>query len=400
MFFLLILLGALLLYGFFEYIRHTRLVHKIPIRIHVNGSRGKSSVTRLIAAGLREEGISVFAKTTGSSAKFIFENGNEFPMPRVGAPNIHELISILSRGARRRTKAYVIECMAVRPDLQWITEHRMLKSTHGVITNVRPDHLEVMGPTTRDVARALSNTVPRNGVLFTAEKEYFHIFQEKAAKLGTEIIQVSPDEVTPGDLSGFSYMEHRENVALALKVCERLGVKRKIALRGMYSAIPDIGALRVYQLRLADKKVTFIHAFAANDPESIRTIWKNLALDQVDTERLCVLVNLRGDRIHRSGQLAELMAKQLRAHKFVLVGDYTRLIHNRSLSLGLQEERLLNLGKVEIEKLFDELGKIVSDSHVIFGMGNIGGMGGKILSYVAERGTEIGFSGYRPGTLN
>jgi hypothetical protein len=40
----------------------------IPVRIHVNGIRGKSSVTRLIAAALREAGIRTVAKTTARRA--------------------------------------------------------------------------------------------------------------------------------------------------------------------------------------------------------------------------------------------------------------------------------------------------------------------------------------------
>ncbi len=400
MLFLLILLGALLFYGIFEHQRHTRRISKIPIRIHINGSRGKSSVTRLIAAGLREGGVSTFAKTTGSSARLIFEDGSESPIPRVGAPNIHEILSALGRGVRRGAKAFVIECMAVRPDLQWITEHRMLKSSHGVITNVRPDHLEVMGPTPQDVAKALSNTIPQKAVLFTTEDTYFYVFQERAAELGTEIVRVFSNEVTPEDMSGFGYTEHRENVALAVKVCERLGIEKKTALRGMYTATPDIGALRVYELTLANKKVKFVHAFAANDPQSIFTVWRNLGLDKVAPEKLIVLVNLRRDRLHRSGQLAELMVNQLRAYRFVLVGHSTRLIYKKSVSLGLKKEKLVDLGKVEPERLFDELGRIAPEEGVIFAMGNIGGIGVDVLSCVVERGKQIDFSGYSTGTVD
>ena len=50
-----LIVATMLLVGFWihEYWRHQRNVKAIPIRIHVNGTRGKSSVTRLIAAGLR-----------------------------------------------------------------------------------------------------------------------------------------------------------------------------------------------------------------------------------------------------------------------------------------------------------------------------------------------------------
>ena len=43
--------------GLLESYFHEKSLSNLPIRIHVNGARGKSSVTRLIAAGLREGGI-------------------------------------------------------------------------------------------------------------------------------------------------------------------------------------------------------------------------------------------------------------------------------------------------------------------------------------------------------
>ena len=50
------LILAAVLFGMAEYAYHLKNLRSIPIRIHVNGTRGKSSVTRLIAAGLREGG--------------------------------------------------------------------------------------------------------------------------------------------------------------------------------------------------------------------------------------------------------------------------------------------------------------------------------------------------------
>ena len=66
----LIILGALALIliisGLLEFKYHQQVLLTIPCRIHVNGTRGKSSVTRLIAAGLRAGGKRTFAKRRGS----------------------------------------------------------------------------------------------------------------------------------------------------------------------------------------------------------------------------------------------------------------------------------------------------------------------------------------------
>ena len=45
------------------------------------------------------------------------------------------------------------------------------------------------------------------------------------------------------DLNGFSYIEHPSNIAVALDVCEKVGVSREVALKGMHKVQPDVGAL-------------------------------------------------------------------------------------------------------------------------------------------------------------
>jgi len=85
-----VLAAALAAYGIHESRRHDRTIRRIPIRVHVNGTRGKSSVTRLIAGGLRAGGILTFAKTTGTMARMIRPDGSEVDVFRVGSPNIIE----------------------------------------------------------------------------------------------------------------------------------------------------------------------------------------------------------------------------------------------------------------------------------------------------------------------
>ena len=46
---------------------HNRRLRQLDVRIHVNGIRGKSTVTRLVASVLREGGFVSVAKTTGSA---------------------------------------------------------------------------------------------------------------------------------------------------------------------------------------------------------------------------------------------------------------------------------------------------------------------------------------------
>ena len=222
--------------GLLESFSHRRNLARIPIRIHVNGTRGKSGVTRLIAAGLRAGGIRTCAKTTGTLARMIFPDGSEYPVFRPSRPNVIEQVRIVKAAAVEQAEALVIECMAVQPALQSLCELKIVQATHGVVTNARADHLDVMGPTAGDVARALAGTVPVRGKLFTAEHKHFDVFDEAARDRQSRVVPVGSGEVrsvTAEELGQFSYIEYAENVALALRVCADLGIDRATALEGM-----------------------------------------------------------------------------------------------------------------------------------------------------------------------
>src|SRR5512137_274202 len=93
---LFIIFVLLVLAGFGEAYLHRRNLSKIPIRIHVNGTRGKSSVVRLIAGGLREGGITTCAKTTGTLARMILPDASEYPIFRPAGANVIEQMRIVS----------------------------------------------------------------------------------------------------------------------------------------------------------------------------------------------------------------------------------------------------------------------------------------------------------------
>ena len=89
---LICIIIILLILGVIESRLHINAINKIPIRIHVNGTRGKSSVVRLIAAGLREGGLKTFAKTTGTIPRIINEKGKDLELHRLRTATIGEQI--------------------------------------------------------------------------------------------------------------------------------------------------------------------------------------------------------------------------------------------------------------------------------------------------------------------
>lgn len=381
MWLVLLLALAFFIYGLVEYRLHARRLAALPVRIHVNGTRGKSSVTRLISAGLREGGVRTVAKTTGSAARYIDAEGREEPVPRPGPPNIREQIGIVARAARERTHAFVVECMAIRPDLQAVCEHRLIRSTVGVITNVRPDHLDVMGPTVDDVAVALAGTVPRNGVVFTSEHERVGPLRERAERLGAEVREIETPEGEPLT-EGFGYVEHAENVALSLAVCEHLGVDRDTALQGMRKARPDPGALTVHRFRAEGKEIEFVNAFAANDRESTRAVWETIAPRSDPDRTVIVIVGMREDRPDRAFQFGEIIAEDLDADHYVLAGGMTQPVRRIALARGLDESKLTDLGGLGARDVFEALTGHAGKRTIAVGVGNIGGIGGRLLDLI------------------
>ena len=149
--------------------------------VHVNGTRGKSTTSRLIEAGLRAGGWKVFCKTTGTDPITIEVDDSERPIRRVGPSNIREQLKIMHRAVEQGAQVLVVECMAVQPELQYTAQHKMLLADIGVITNVRIDHTDVMGETLPEICQALCNTVPKDGVLFTTETQVTEQMGEFAA---------------------------------------------------------------------------------------------------------------------------------------------------------------------------------------------------------------------------
>lgn len=387
MIFLIFLALALAAVGVLEYFAHQRRAWSIPIRIHVNGTRGKSSVTRLIAAGLRAGNIPTMAKTTGTLPRIIDMQGLEVPIIRPGRANIIEQVKVFRYFARRKPQAVVIECMAVNPEYQWICEHNFVHSTVSVITNSRLDHILEMGPTIENVTRSLCNTLPRNGIAFTSEDKMFWLMRRIARKVNCHLYRVDPDSVSYLELGRFDHIEHADNVALALAVCEHYGVTRDIALEGMINGHPDAGALRVYEVLEDDKLVQFVHALAANDPESTLAIWQKMKTLTTDLGTVFILLNTRADRYDRTIQLLEMIQEGM-PHDFeylFLMGESVERVYGSLPRYGIALDKTVKMGMVAPEKTFNEIFKRVQNIGTVFAIGNVGKGGLDIARYFAAK---------------
>ncbi len=385
---LLLFTLLLILLGILELLLHKRNLRRIPIRIHVNGTRGKSSVVRLITAGLRADGRRCCGKTTGTTARMILPDGRETPVFRPSRANVSEQLRIVRAAARLEAEVLVVECMALQPQLQWLSESRFIQATHGVITNTRPDHLDVMGPGIQDVAQALAGMIPPKGLLYTAESLFRPLLAEAAGDRSCRLIPVEQEEweaLSESDMAGFSYKEHPENVALALRICKDLGVQREQALLGMWAASPDPGAMTEHRIDFFGREILFINGFAANDPDSTEQIWEQALQRHPQLERRIALFNCRADRGARSRQLGAACVAWTAPDEILLMGTGTYALSRTATKLGLPSGKIHSAEGCRVEEVFERLLALAGRKTLIMGMGNIGGQGLELLRYFKNR---------------
>ena len=371
-----ILLFILIGMGLVESHFHRLSLAQLPIRIHVNGSRGKSSVTRLIVAGLRAGGLKTLAKTTGTAPRIIDEKGKDRIIHRLRDASIGEQVRFLRNFAKKKPDAVVLECMAVNPQYQWVSEQKMIKSTVSVITNVRPDHLDEMGTTLHDNAMSLSNTIPFNGKLVTSEKEMGSVLEQVSEKRNTEFNIVVGDGVTPEYMGRFPYLEHKDNVALALKVCELSGVEKETALEGMVHTPPDPGATIIWELNCNGTQNYFVNLMAANDPSSTYNAYTQLQ-SRIGDSPVCIFLNTRDDRRYRTNQLLNLIYTQIKPDSLILRGEKlgSKFYDYKRENPKVKIHQLPN--NVGVKELMAEFSNL--KNHYIVGIGNMVGWGEKFV---------------------
>lgn len=244
----------------------------MPRRVAVTGTRGKSGVTRLVAAGLREAGLRVVAKTTGSRPALILPDGSEREIVRTGPASIREQVRLVAFAAAAGADVLVAEMMSIGGECLAAESRRILRPGTLAMTNVRLDHLEEMGRDKSAVARTLAAAVPERAEVFVPEEEIRPSFEEAAARLGSKVVRVA--RPSPGTAAGpgrdLPFGEFEPNRRLARAVLEHLGVDDPTIEKAFAAAAPDAGSLRIWRAGFGrpPREAACVSLFAANEPES------------------------------------------------------------------------------------------------------------------------------------
>ncbi|MCM3223920.1 poly-gamma-glutamate synthase PgsB [Bacillus cereus] len=376
---------GLIIYGIWEQMCHKKRLNSIPIRINVNGIRGKSTVTRLITGVVKEANYKTVGKTTGTSARMIYWfTKEETPIKRrKEGPNIGEQRRVVKEVADLEAEALVCECMAVQPDYQLIFQNKMLNANIGVIVNILEDHMDVMGPTLDEVATAFTATIPYNGHLITIESPYLDYFKEIAKERNTKVIVADNSKVSEDYLKKFDYMVFPDNVSIALAVAEAIGVDEETAFRGMLNAQPDPGAMRITRFGDELHPSFLVNGFAANDASSTLRIWERVSTFKYSDNAPIVIMNCRADRVDRTEQFAQDVLPYIEAELVVAIGETTSPIKNAYDNGEIPTKAFMDLEGWSTEEILNTIRPYLKDC-IVYGVGNIHGAAEPLINLIMK----------------
>jgi poly-gamma-glutamate synthase PgsB/CapB len=281
--------------------------------------------------------------------------------------------------------------MALQPYLQWISESKLVKATHTIITNTREDHLEIMGPEVIDVAKSLAGSTPINGVLVLGDNDYSDIYKIAVEDRGSSIEIVNQYElsdVTENFLNQFKYIEHKVNVALSLKLANLLNLDPSKTRNGLMNTNPDPGALTIEEVKYYGKDLFFANGFAANDPSSSRIIRDKLFQYYPNFKKLILVVNLREDRIDRTLQLAKEFQTWTSVEAMILLGNNSELFLSHINKDFKKNVPILVHNEPIVAEIFETILSLSEQKSLILGLGNIAGIGLELVTYFKNRKTE------------
>ncbi len=388
-------------------LRRTR--RKLPIRILVIGTRGKSSVVRLVHARLRSTGHRVLGKTTGSKPRILLPDGAEITIRRIGGASILEQKKILSRAARMSCDIVVIEGMAISPGIARVESLRMIQPTHVLLTNARVDHVELAGEVPIEVAASLAWAIPRGVPVYAPGFELADAgVRDALESTGGRLIAVGGNLGTQGDClpakGGLGEQEdastscwnprqemiveagHRQFVAnsqVAEACCRDLdghvSASAAISIKPVRSLPVDLRGDAGELMLLIDSEndTVILNAFSANDPLSTRLITTSVLASHPElSQRTMVGVfNVRRDRGDRTLLwISALRRGELPLEEIILIGDRAHRVAAARMVRHHSDVPAFALRERQADQLAQKLG-IMYQRQLLLCFGNFAGIG-------------------------
>jgi gamma-polyglutamate synthase len=378
-------LSAFLIYLAAERVALSRARERVPLRITVTGTRGKSGVARMLASVLTESGKKVLAKTTGSEPMLILPDRRELRIRRWGMPTIAEQIRLVRKASRLGAGCLVSEIMSLQPETHFFESQRILQPGMVALTNARLDHTELMGGTVDEIAAVLALDVSRESIVFIPENSFHPAFAEAVEQQKGSLIRVQAGEGRDYyDLQGSTPL-FPENVDLVCSIARRLQVDEKCIARGIAKTRHDIGGLGIWQSAIDGRTWYLVNAFAANDPESTLAVLAQVRKRIGGNCEVAGILNLRADRGARTLQWIQALQSGT-GNCFDQL--YVTGAHAPVVTRKYPAARILKA--TAPEAMTAAVASGLRKGGIILGFGNIKGSGTRLVEHWSRSGTPYG----------
>lgn len=350
-------------------------LNRIRIKIHVNGTRGKSTITRYIATALRTAGIRTIGKVTGEIPTLIQPDGAELPIRRRGPARISEQFRIIRRASKAGAEALVLECMSIDPALQR-TEGRYFSPDIYVLSNIRDDHREKMGQSPGQRTDSYCQAVPRNTVLVSNDPDSLDALTTEAEKKNCRL--VVPENLAEQPGNEWPYGVFPTNIELAVEAAVLAGVDRAAALASIINSIKEEEPGLVPPEK-SKRDFTFLNAFKVNDPDSATDFFRYWSEILDIRENMAFVFNTRSDRPLRTDVFSDWIKERKNSLKLVYItGDHRERAY-RKLKCLEPDAVIRKLNSKSIKGIADAIEKNFSPVELVIGIGNIKGDGYRVI---------------------
>ena len=312
-------------------------------RVLVTGSRGKSSIVRLLHAAMHDAGLQSYARITGVVPRELGPYGIRAISRSAGA-HVEEMRWWLRR-LPVSAQGIVLENSAINAEFQTLAG-RWLRPDVTVLTNTLPDHQELWGTSRACAAGVLVAGIPKNArLILPIDLESDKYLMELLDRRHCQLIFSEPVSE-----AGEGYQA--VNTGLALATVECLGLATSPALEAMLGIRPDRYDFHVARCGGAEVAM----AFAVNDITSTRNLFRSLMWPKSETR---LIYNHRADRPGRFRSFIEWLS-QAHWREVLIIGDKPRKRCGSARYLRIKDEQ--------------ELLRLFQPGDRVFGCGNIAGI--------------------------
>lgn len=327
--------------------RNIRRLQRIPLRVLVTGTRGKSSTVRLAHAALMSGGIPTLGKMTGTASRELDTTGAEHPTNRIGQVSILEMLETVHRSVRRDPvvpEAVVLECMAVTPDLIDLVAEDIVRPQVAVVTNALWDHLEEQGTSLDQIAVSLSGVMTGAELAITAEHRTATraVLAYEARLNGAAFDAVTGSDV-PAAVRARLPGAHPDNVAMALAIAAFAGIDRETAVRGMEAATVEPLPTRPAVATIDGIEWWYRDIGSINDTDSLTPALVDARAQMPRDAITLAILTCRWDRPLRAIQFASSITPS-DVDGIVIVGEPDIVVRHYARRAGWARDRIIRVG--------------------------------------------------------